>query len=83
MRETADRSFGNIDSEGQFSGVMGDLQRGESDFCLLLTPTATRLKVIDYLRLEPTDAFVVLSGKPTLLPAVMSFKRPFSSMFNL
>ncbi|XP_063885593.1 glutamate receptor ionotropic, delta-2-like [Scylla paramamosain] len=77
--ETPDRSFGNLNAQGQYSGLVGELQREESDFCLLLTPTSDRLEVIDYLRLEPTDYLVVLSEKPSLLSAVMSFTRPFSN----
>lgn len=79
MRENTDLSFGNIDNRGQYNGVMGELQREEADFCLLLAPNARRLQAIDYLRLEPTDYVIVLSKKPSLLPAVMSFIRPFSS----
>ncbi|MPC50445.1 putative glutamate receptor [Portunus trituberculatus] len=77
--ETPDRSFGNLNAQGQFNGLVGELQREETDFCLLLTPTSKRLEVIDYLRLEPTDYMVVLSEKPSLLSAVMSIMRPFSN----
>lgn len=82
MREHPEMSSSNTDNStvGELERVMGQLLREEADFYLLLTATAERLQVADYVRLEHTDSFIVVSGKPSLLPAVMSFIRPFSSM---
>lgn len=58
--------------------MVGELQREEAEVCMILAPTYDRLKVIDYLRLEPADTMVIVSLKPALLPAHLSFLRPFS-----
>ncbi|KAK8384718.1 hypothetical protein O3P69_014353 [Scylla paramamosain] len=43
------RSFGD-ERDGQFTGMIGQLQREESDFSTIVAPTPGRLKAIDYLR---------------------------------
>ncbi|KAK3873975.1 hypothetical protein Pcinc_021053 [Petrolisthes cinctipes] len=78
MREDPSRSFGNLEADGMYSGMMGQLQREEADFCTMLAPTPGRLKVVDYLRLTPSDAFVIASLKPSVLPANLALVRPFS-----
>ncbi|KAK4326199.1 hypothetical protein Pmani_003267 [Petrolisthes manimaculis] len=78
MREDPSRSFGNLETDGMYSGMMGQLQREEADFCTMLAPTPGRLKVVDYLRLTPSDAFVIASLKPSVLPANLALVRPFS-----
>lgn len=79
MRENPTRSFGYLGPDGQYSGMVGELQREEAELCMILAPTSARFEVIDYLRLEPADTLVILSLKPTLLPAHLSLLRPFTS----
>ncbi|XP_045123990.1 glutamate [NMDA] receptor subunit 1-like [Portunus trituberculatus] len=79
MRENPTRSFGYLGADGQYSGMVGELQREEVELCMILAPTAARFEVIDYLRLEPADTLVILSLKPTLLPAHLSLLRPFTT----
>ncbi|XP_063884806.1 probable glutamate receptor [Scylla paramamosain] len=79
MRENPTRSFGYLGDDGQYSGMVGELQREEAELCMILAPTAARFEVIDYLRLEPADTLVILSLKPTLLPAHLSLLRPFTT----
>ena len=81
MRENPTGSFGYRGPDGQYSGMVGELQREEAELCMLLAPTAPRFEVIDYLRLEPADTFVIVSLKPTLLPAHLSLLTPFTSLY--
>ncbi|XP_071544962.1 glutamate receptor ionotropic, delta-1-like [Panulirus ornatus] len=72
-----DRSFGD-EQDGVFTGMIGQLQREESDFSTIVAPTPGRLKVVDYLRAYPSDVMVVTSLKPALLPEYLALIRPFS-----
>ncbi|KAG7162414.1 Glutamate receptor ionotropic, delta-1-like 17 [Homarus americanus] len=72
-----DRSFGD-ERDGNFSGMIGQLQREETDFSTIVAPTTGRLKVVEYLRAYPSDVMAVTSLKPSLLPAHLSLIRPFS-----
>lgn len=81
MREDADRSFGNIDADGNYNGMSGQLQREEADFSFSLAPTPGRLKVMEFIRFMPADAFVVTSLKPSFLPANLALVRPFSRTY--
>ncbi|KAG7162348.1 putative variant ionotropic glutamate receptor-like 23, partial [Homarus americanus] len=75
-----DRSFGD-EKDGNFTGMVGQLQREQSDFTTVMGPTVGRLKVVKFLRMYPSDLMVVTSLKPSLLPAHLSFIRPFSGSF--
>ncbi|XP_042233417.1 uncharacterized protein LOC121873784 [Homarus americanus] len=75
--EEPNRSFGN-ENGGNFTGMIGQLQREESDFCTIVAPTPGRLKVTEFIRGYPADMLVVTSLKPTLLPAHLSLVRPFA-----
>ncbi|KAK3868809.1 hypothetical protein Pcinc_025847 [Petrolisthes cinctipes] len=78
IREDPNRSFGNIDADGNYNGMSGQLQREEVDFSFSLAPTPGRLRVMDFIRFMPPDAFVVTSLKPSFLPANLALVRPFS-----
>lgn len=75
--EQRDRKWGVL-TDGNFNGMMGDLQREESDFCMIAAPTPERLQVIDYTKGYTPDVMIVLSLKPTLLPENLALIRPFS-----
>ncbi|KAK4315687.1 hypothetical protein Pmani_013086 [Petrolisthes manimaculis] len=79
MREDPNRSFGNIDADGNYNGMSGQLQREAADFSFSLAPTPGRLKVMDFIRFMPPDAFVVTTLRPSFLPANLALVRPFSS----
>ncbi|XP_071537593.1 glutamate receptor ionotropic, delta-1-like [Panulirus ornatus] len=72
-----DRSFGD-EKDGIFTGMIGQLQREETDFTTIVAPTPGRLKVVEYLRGYPADMMVITSLKPALLPAHLALIRPFS-----
>lgn len=71
------RSFGEEKTEG-FTGMIGQLQREESDLSTIVAPTPGRLKVVDYLRTYPSDPLILTSLKPNVLPAHLSLVRPFT-----
>ncbi|XP_071533351.1 glutamate receptor ionotropic, delta-2-like [Panulirus ornatus] len=73
-----DRTFGDEVEDGIFNGMIGQLQREETDFSTILAPTPGRLKVVEFLRGYPADKMVVTSLKPALLPARLALIRPFS-----
>ncbi|XP_063885541.1 glutamate receptor ionotropic, delta-2-like [Scylla paramamosain] len=75
--EEPNRSFGD-EKDGHFTGMIGELQREEADLSTIVAPTPGRLKAIDFLRLYPSDMMVIVSLKPSLLPAHLAVIRPFS-----
>lgn len=77
MREEPHHSWG-LENDGVFTGMMGQLQREEADFCTIAGPSPGRLKVIDYLRGYPSDFMTVVSLKPSVLPQHLSIIRPFT-----
>lgn len=76
MHEQIEREWG-VPTDGKFNGMMGELQREETDFCTIAAPTPERLEVVDYSRGYPSDVLVITSLKPTLLPANLALVRPF------
>lgn len=79
IREEPTRTWGLI-FDGNFNGMMGQLQREEADFCTIAGPSAERLKVLDFLTGYPPDPIAILSLKPSLLPKHLSLIRPFTGM---
>ncbi|KAK3855069.1 hypothetical protein Pcinc_038497 [Petrolisthes cinctipes] len=76
MHEQVEREWG-VPTAGKFNGMMGELQREETDFCTIAAPTPERLEAVDYSRGYPSDVLVITSLKPTLLPANLALVRPF------
>ncbi|XP_069951438.1 glutamate receptor ionotropic, delta-1-like [Cherax quadricarinatus] len=67
-----------LQENGVFTGMMGQLQREETDFCAAAGPSPERLKVVEFLRGYPSDLMTVTSLKPSLLPENLSLMRPFT-----
>ncbi|KAK3889333.1 hypothetical protein Pcinc_006650 [Petrolisthes cinctipes] len=80
IREEPERSWGLKDANGQYSGIVGQLQREEVDLCTLITISPERLRIMSHARAYPSDKFTVVSLKPALLPKYLSIVRPFSSI---
>lgn len=76
IREEPKRSWG-LETNGKFSGMMGQLQREEADFCTEAAPTPGRLRVVEYARGYPSDEMSLTSLKPSLLPQFTALVRPF------
>ncbi|XP_042233764.1 glutamate receptor ionotropic, delta-2-like [Homarus americanus] len=66
-----------LEKNGTFNGIIGQLQREETDFSTVAGPTPSRFKVVDYVRTYPADIMTVISLNPTLLPQHLSLIRPF------
>nr|XP_053641767.1 uncharacterized protein LOC128695285 [Cherax quadricarinatus] len=77
IRAEPELSWG-LQENGVFTGMMGQLQREETDFCTIAGPSPERLKVAEYLRGYPSDPMTVTSLKPSLLPENLSLIRPFT-----
>ncbi|KAK8388089.1 hypothetical protein O3P69_020168 [Scylla paramamosain] len=67
-----------IEREGKFSGMMGQLQREESDVSTSAGPTPERNKYLEPIRAYPADPMKLVSLKPSPLPHSMALVRPFS-----
>nr|XP_053641787.1 uncharacterized protein LOC128695309 [Cherax quadricarinatus] len=77
MHEQREFQWG-VPTNGKFNGMIGELQREESDFCMIAAPTPERLQAIDYTKGYTPDVMIVLSLRPTLLPENLSLIRPFT-----
>nr|XP_045620074.1 ionotropic receptor 21a-like [Procambarus clarkii] len=77
IHEEAHRTWGVEMTVGNFSGMIGLLQREQKDFCTATGPTANRLRVVEYLRGYPSDPSTITSLKPSLLPKYLALIRPF------
>ncbi|XP_069188819.1 glutamate receptor-like [Procambarus clarkii] len=76
VEEDPSRSWG-VDNNGTFSGMMGQIQRGEKDFTTVTAPTAKRLRAGEYLRGYPSQPFTIVSLKPAPLPKYLALISPF------
>ncbi|KAK3861468.1 hypothetical protein Pcinc_032575 [Petrolisthes cinctipes] len=72
------KTTGVEDKNGNYNGLMGQLQREEADLSSILALTLFRFKVADFVRICPTDKVTVISLKPTLLPQHLAIVRPFA-----
>ncbi|KAK3894012.1 hypothetical protein Pcinc_002199, partial [Petrolisthes cinctipes] len=77
IHEEPQRTWG-AEKDGVFGGMMGQLQREESDMCTASGTTPNRFKVIDYARIYPSDIMTVTSLQPSLLPQYLALVTPFS-----
>lgn len=75
------KATGVEDRNGNFNGLMGKLQREEADLSSILGLTVFRYKVVDFVRICPTEKLSVISLKPTLLPQHLALVRPFTGKF--
>lgn len=82
--EPPDCAWGEDDEHGNWTGIVGWLQKQEADFSLNLTPSFTRLAVIDFTAIYSHDPFVIVSPKPKTLPRYLALLRPYSgSQFSV
>ncbi|KAG7162453.1 Glutamate receptor-like 33 [Homarus americanus] len=76
IREEPEKIWG-MNENGTFTGMVGQLQREETDFTTITGISAERLVIIEFLRTYPSDLMTVTSLKPSLLPQLLSLIRPF------
>ena len=77
IREEPQRSWGRV-TEGNFSGMVGQLQREEADFCTMSSQTPERLQAIRHARAYMPDILTLVSLKPSFLPQHLAIIRPFT-----
>lgn len=77
IHERQDGKWG-LPVNGSFTGMMGQLEREEVDYCTLCGMTDTRNRVIDHLQSYPADGITVVSLKPSLLPQHFLLVRPLT-----
>ncbi|KAG7176420.1 Glutamate receptor-like 41, partial [Homarus americanus] len=78
IREQRENVWGLVQENGSFSGLVGNLEREETDCSTLMGPSPKRIKVIGFTRAYPSDQLIVISLKPTLLPQHLAIVRPFT-----
>ncbi|KAG0715392.1 hypothetical protein GWK47_012034 [Chionoecetes opilio] len=76
IREEPEASWGR-DYNGSYTGMMGQLQREEVDFCTLCGITYERNLIIDHMHAYPSDPCTVVSLKPSRLRRHFLLVRPF------
>ncbi|XP_042233803.1 probable glutamate receptor [Homarus americanus] len=77
LREPLDEKWGTPADDGNWTGIVGDLQHQQADFSLDLTLTESRSRVMDHSRIYNYDPYVILSLKPSSLPRHLALTRPF------
>ncbi|KAK4296725.1 hypothetical protein Pmani_030803 [Petrolisthes manimaculis] len=79
VHEEPNRSWGT-ETNGVFSGMMGQLQREECDLCTMASLNPSRQANFHLAQAYPADDLVLVSRKPDLLPPYLSIVRPFSGV---
>ncbi|KAK4301572.1 hypothetical protein Pmani_026350 [Petrolisthes manimaculis] len=79
VREPADRQWGLEGEGGNWTGMVGELQREVADICTDLTVVPRRGGVIQFAGAYTAESMVILSSKPRPLPEYLSLIRPFES----
>ncbi|XP_069190886.1 uncharacterized protein [Procambarus clarkii] len=77
MHEQREKEWG-VPTAGVFDGMIGELQREETDFCMIAAPTPERLQAAEFARGYPSTQLVIVSLSPSLVPEYLSFIRPFA-----
>ncbi|XP_069190333.1 uncharacterized protein [Procambarus clarkii] len=78
MREPWDGLWGTPTSGGNWSGIVGTLQHQMADFSMDLTPSDSRMEVIDFSKTYVYDPLIIMSLQPSPLPRSLAVTRPFS-----
>ncbi|KAG7162305.1 Glutamate receptor-like 23, partial [Homarus americanus] len=77
LRQPLDEKWGTPADDGNWTGIVGDLQHQKADFSLDLTLSESRSRVMDHSRVYNYDPYIILSLKPSSLPRHLSLTRPF------
>ena len=75
--EPLDRQWGSDVGGGNWTGLVGTLQRQEADFSTTITPTAARLLIMRHSKIYASDPFVLVSLKTQTIPQHMAIVKPF------
>ncbi|CAL4208956.1 unnamed protein product, partial [Meganyctiphanes norvegica] len=78
-RRPYDNEWGRIKSDGNFSGIIGELEWHNADFSLVTGPTPTRVLVTDWSCWYTFEPIMIIAKKPGLAPKAASIIRPFDN----
>lgn len=81
MYKEPNTSWGE-DTDGEWSGLMGYMQREDVDMSTLVVPTDSRLKAASFTRNYPSDHIIIASLKPQPLPRHLALIQPFAGMLK-
>ncbi|XP_066975460.1 glutamate receptor-like [Macrobrachium rosenbergii] len=76
-RESSDGEWG-LDQDGNWTGIVGDLQHNRADFSLLLGLVYSRAQVMDFSSIYINDRWVIISLKLQPLTQYLSLVKPFT-----
>ncbi|KAG0711350.1 Glutamate receptor ionotropic, delta-2 [Chionoecetes opilio] len=79
VRKEPEASWGRY-IDGNFTGMMGQLQREEVDLCTLCAITPERNQAINFLQVYPSDTITLVSLKPSYLSRHFLLVRPFTGI---
>lgn len=77
VREPLDGQWGLEGKGGNWTGMVGELQREVVDLCTDLTVVPQRGTVIQFAGAYTAESMVLLSSKPRPLPEYLQLIRPF------
>ncbi|XP_064120260.1 glutamate receptor U1-like [Macrobrachium nipponense] len=78
-RESSDGEWG-LDQDGNWTGIVGDLQHNRADFSLLLGLVYSRAQVMDFSSIYINDRWVIISLKLQPLTQYLSLVKPFTGV---
>ncbi|KAK7074315.1 hypothetical protein SK128_025053 [Halocaridina rubra] len=77
IREPEDGEWG-LDQDGNWTGIVGELQHNKADFSLLLGLVYSRAQVMDFSSIYSNDRWVIISLKNQPLPKSQALVTPFT-----
>ncbi|XP_068241207.1 glutamate receptor-like [Palaemon carinicauda] len=78
-REPSDGEWG-LDQDGNWTGIVGDLQHNKADFSLLLGLVYSRAQVMDYSSIYINDRWVIISLRLQPLTQYLALIKPFTAV---
>ncbi|XP_064099441.1 glutamate receptor ionotropic, delta-2-like, partial [Macrobrachium nipponense] len=78
VRAPSDLQWGALTESGNWTGMLGSIQKNKADMTTVIALNPTRLAVIDVTRVYQADKMTIVSLKPQLLPQYLVIIRPFT-----
>ncbi|KAK7068606.1 hypothetical protein SK128_005685 [Halocaridina rubra] len=78
-----DGQFGIYVGNGNWSGLVGEIQHNKADITTIVAPSSGRNQIFDHMRAYVADPFTVVSLKPQLLSQYTLILRPFTSALTI
>lgn len=78
MQEPLDGKWGVLQSDGNWTGIVGTLQHQQGDFSVCLWVTEERIRVQDHSRVYTLDPLTIVSLRSTKFLQYLSIIKPFT-----